>query len=139
MTSNPYMDSLLAARAADEGEKTGPQPVAWRWKHQRDERWTYGQQPKHLVPPRGKELIGYYIVEPLFAEPPTPEWTLREQLGRAREERDALRALLAEARLLVEIGRSDLDEGQQSPDTARLVAMYGGTLFRIDAALRSEQ
>jgi hypothetical protein len=88
------MDSLLAARAADEGEKTGPQPVAWRWKHQRDERWTYGQQPKHLVPPRGKELIGYYIVEPLFAEPPTPEWTLREQLGRVCEERDALLALL---------------------------------------------
>ena len=68
MTSNPYMDSLLAARAADEGEKTGPQPVAWRWKHQRDERWTYGQQPKHLVPPRGKELIGYYCVQPLYSD-----------------------------------------------------------------------
>ena len=131
MTSNPYMDSLLAARAADEGEKTGPQPVAWRWKHQRDERWTYGQQPKHLVPPRGKELIGYYIVEPLFAEPPTPEWTLREQLGRVCEERDALRALLAEARgALMEV-RAHMHAAGRRPETCHEMSV-------IDDALRSE-
>lgn len=132
MTSNPYMDSLLAARAADEGEKTGPQPVAWRWKHQRDERWTYGQQPKHLVPPRGKELIGYYIVEPLFAEPPTPEWTLREQLGRAREERDALRALLAEARCALSEVRAHMHAAGRRPEECYEMSV-------IDAALRGEQ
>jgi hypothetical protein len=132
------MDSLLAARAADEGEKTGPQPVAWRWKHQRDERWTYGQQPKHLVPPRGKELIGYYIVEPLFAEPPTPEWTLREQLGRVCEERDALRALLAEAmpELLGELWQESricsVCFGHNRHSDVCLVA-------RIDDALRSDR
>lgn len=71
---NPKVQSLLAARAQDEGERPGMQPVAWRWRHVNDERWTYGQQPKHLCPPRGKTLVGYYVIEPLYAE-----CTLREK------------------------------------------------------------
>ena len=41
-------------------------PICYRWRHQKDEVWKYGHQPQHLVPPRGKELIGYYIVQPLY-------------------------------------------------------------------------
>lgn len=41
-------------------------PICYRWRHQRDEAWRYGRQPQHLVPPRGKELVGYYIVQPLY-------------------------------------------------------------------------
>lgn len=41
-------------------------PICYRWRHQKDEVWKYGHQPQHLIPPRGKELIGYYIVQPLF-------------------------------------------------------------------------
>jgi len=43
-------------------------PVCYRWRHQKDEVWKYGHQPQHLIPPRGKELIGYYIVQPLYSE-----------------------------------------------------------------------
>lgn len=67
--------TALRTDAERKAEEDGG-PVAWRWKHERDEVWTYGQQPKHLVPPRGKELIGYYVVQPLYAEPKVPEWTL---------------------------------------------------------------
>ena len=42
-------------------------PIIYRWRHQKDEIWKYGHQPQHLVPPRGKELIGYYIVQPLYS------------------------------------------------------------------------
>jgi hypothetical protein len=67
MADNPHLDRLLAARALDNGD-TAETPVAYRWKHERDEVWKYGQQPKHLLPPRGKELIGYYAVQPLYSD-----------------------------------------------------------------------
>ena len=41
-------------------------PICYRWRHQKDEVWKYGHQPQHLVPPRGKELIGYYIIQSLY-------------------------------------------------------------------------
>jgi hypothetical protein len=47
---------------------TNPTPVCYRWKHVKDEVWKYGAQPQHLVPPRGKTLLGYYMIEPLYSE-----------------------------------------------------------------------
>ena len=52
-------------------------PICYRWRHQKDEVWKYGHQPQHLVPPRGKEVIGYYIVQPLYTA---------DALAAAREE-----------------------------------------------------
>lgn len=49
-----------------------PQPVAWRWKHPREDRWQYG--PNHP----GDDERSAYVVEPLFSEA-------------LRSERDALR------------------------------------------------
>lgn len=43
------------------------EPICYRWRHIKDEVWKYGHQPQHLVPPRGKERIGYYIVQPLYS------------------------------------------------------------------------
>ena len=50
------------------------EPTVWRWKHVKDERWVYGAQPHHLRPDTwsGAQLVGYHIVEPLYAAPPAP-------------------------------------------------------------------
>lgn len=50
------------------------EPTVWRWKHVKDERWVYGAQPHHLRPDTwsGAQLVGYHIVEPLYAHPPRP-------------------------------------------------------------------
>lgn len=75
-------------------------PVVYRWRHQKDEVWKYGHQPQHLVPPRGKELIGYYIVQPLYTADAIEALQaecerLREELAAAQERLDAVREIYA--------------------------------------------
>ena len=48
------------------------EPVAWRWKHIKDDRWYYGKLPKHLQPRPGVKLPNH-LIEPLYAAPqPAP-------------------------------------------------------------------
>lgn len=71
-------------------------PICYRWRHQKDEVWKYGHQPQHLVPPRGKELIGYYIVQPLYTA---------DSLAKARED------ALEEAAKIAELSFAAPEEG----------------------------
>ena len=79
---------------------TNPTPVCYRWKHVKDEVWRYGAQPQHLVPPRGKTLLGYYIVEPLYSE--------SQVSGAETISDDAYRQLMRHAHRLAMDGHGEL-------------------------------
>lgn len=83
-----------AAVLADREKRAqSAEPVAWRWKHIKDDRWYYGKLPKHLQPRPGVKLPNH-LIEPLYAAPqPTPEdclARLRVAVGALKELRGAV-------------------------------------------------
>lgn len=91
-----------------------PQPVAWRWKHPKEDRWQYG--PNHP----GDDERSAYVVEPLFSEA-------------LRSERDALREALKPFAPLADM----VDQWRHEEDSTCMHRIKAVDLRRARAALAS--
>jgi hypothetical protein len=123
--SNPPASIMKRLAEQVRAEPVDAQPVAWRWKHIKDDRWYYGKLPKHLQPRPGVKLPNH-LVEPLYAAPPSTR-----ELVDAREQ-GRREGLLEAARLCEALKRDVPGENPES-----FAASLNSELMRASYAIRA--